>query len=189
VAGKIADNQIKKSNVMKFIPLFFLFVGVSIGLKAQDSAKLISAHQQKLKEAMLYTLEVAEKMPEAQYGYRPTPEEMSFGEQLLHLGDNLVWLSSSFLAEMPLPHRSKVEGQAMNKAEVMRLLAESYGFVLRELEVLDAKSLTKEFPWKGGVMNKIQFLNLIQDHQTHHRAQAIVYLRLNQVVPPPYRGW
>lgn len=174
---------------MKLIPFFFLFAGVSIGLKAQDSAILISAHQQKLTEAMRYTLEVAEKMPEAQYGYRPTPEEMSFGEQLLHLGDNLVWLSSSFLAEKPLSHRSKVEGQDVSKVEVMRLLTESYDFALRQLEELDAESLTKEFPWRGGVMNKIQFLNLIQDHQTHHRAQAIVYLRLNQVVPPAYRGW
>ena len=162
--GKIVDNQIKKCNAMKFIPFLFLFVGVSIGLKAQDSAILISAHQQKLTEAMRYTLEVAEKMPEAQYGYRPTPEEMSFGEQLLHLGDNLVWLSSSFLAEKPLPHRSKVEGQDVSKVEVMRLLTESYDFALRQLEELDAKSLTREFPWRAGVMNKIQFLNLIQMH-------------------------
>jgi uncharacterized damage-inducible protein DinB len=170
-----------------FFPLF-LFVSSSV-VFAQSPSSLVIAHQQKLAEAMLYTLEVAEKMPEAQYGYRPTAEEMSFGEQLLHLGDNLVWLSSSFLTEKPLPHRSKVEGQAMNKSEVIRLLADSYGFALRELEELDVKSLTKEFPWRGGVMNKIQFLNLIQDHQTHHRAQAIVYLRLNQLAPPPYRGW
>ena len=172
----------------KKLAILFFFLGFGSAM-AQEAEALIKAHHQKQKEAMLYTLEVAEKMPEAQYGYRPTPEEMSFGEQLLHLGDNLVWLSSSFLAEKPLPHRSKVEGQDVSKVEVMRLLTESYDFALRQLEELDAKSLTKEFPWRGGVMNKIQFLNLIQDHQTHHRAQAIVYLRLNQVVPPAYRGW
>ena len=175
-------------NLGKKLALLFLFLGFGSAM-AQEAEVLLKAHHQKLTEAMLYTLEVAEKMPEAQYGYRPTPEEMSFGEQLLHLGDNLVWLSSNYLGEKPLPHRSKVEGQAINKAEVMRLLSESYGFAFRELEELDAKSLTREFPWRAGVMNKIQFLNLIQDHQTHHRAQAIVYLRLNQVVPPPYRGW
>lgn len=175
-------------NLGKKLALLFLFLVFGSAM-AQEAEVLLKAHHQKLKEAMLYTLEVAEKMPEAQYGYRPTPEEMSFREQLLHLGDNLVWLSSNYLGEKPLPHRSKVEGQALNKAEVMRLLSESYGFALRELEQLDAKSLTREFPWRAGVMNKIQFLNLIQDHQTHHRAQAIVYLRLNQVVPPLYRGW
>jgi uncharacterized damage-inducible protein DinB len=175
-------------NLGKKLAILFFFLGFGSAV-AQEAEVLLKAHHLKLKEAMLYTLEVAEKMPEAQYGYRPTAEEMSFGEQLLHLGDNLVWLSSSFLAEKPLPHRPKVEGQAMNKAEVIRLLADSYGFALRELEELDVKSLTKEFPWRGGVMNKIQFLNLIQDHQTHHRAQAIVYLRLNQLAPPNYRGW
>ncbi|OYY03206.1 MAG: DinB family protein, partial [Sphingobacteriia bacterium 35-40-5] len=35
----------------------------------------------------------------------------------------------------------------------------------------------------------VQFLNLIQDHQTHHRAQLIVYLRLNMLNPPNYTGW
>lgn len=167
---------------------FFLFVSSSV-VFAQSLSSLVLAHQQKLAEAKLYTLAVAEKMPAEQYGYRPTAEEMSFGEQLLHLGDNLVWLSSNYLGERPISHRPRVEGQDVDKAEVLGLLSESYDFALQQLEQLDAESLSKEFPWKGGLMNKIQFLNLIQDHQTHHRAQAIVYLRLNQVVPPPYRGW
>lgn len=167
---------------------FFLFFSSSV-VFAQSLSSLVLAHQQKLAEAKLYTLAVAEKMPAEQYGYRPTAEEMSFGEQLLHLGDNLVWLSSNYLGERPISHRSRVEGQDVDKAEVLGLLSESYDFALQQLEQLDAESLSKEFPWKGGLMNKIQFLNLIQDHQTHHRAQAIVYLRLNQVVPPPYRGW
>lgn len=170
--------------------LFFLLIlFVSSVVLAQGPSLLVVAHQQKLTEAKLYTLAVAEKMPAEHYGYRPTSEEMSFGEQLLHLGDNLVWLSSNYLVERPMPHLPKVEGQDLDKAEVLRVLSESYDFALQQVAQLDAESLSKEFPWRGGLMNKIQFLNLIQDHQTHHRAQAIVYLRLNQVVPPPYRGW
>lgn len=54
---------------------------------------------------------------------------------------------------------------------------------------MQATSLTKEFDWSGRKLNKIQFLNLIQDHQTHHRAQLLVYLRLNNLTPPRYSGW
>lgn len=171
--------------------LFFslILVVYSPVVFAQGPSPLVIAHQKKLTEAKWYTLAVAEKMPVEHYGYRPTSEEMSFGEQLLHLGDNLVWLSSNYLGERPMSHLPKVEGQDVDKAEVLRVLAESYDFALQQLEQLDAESLSKEFPWRDGAMNKIQFLNLIQDHQTHHRAQAIVYLRLNQLVPPAYRGW
>jgi uncharacterized damage-inducible protein DinB len=38
-------------------------------------------------------------------------------------------------------------------------------------------------------MNKLQILNLLNDHQTHHRAQLIVYLRINGIKPPDYVGW
>ena len=47
----------------------------------------------------------------------------------------------------------------------------------------------KEFNWNGGKLNKYQFLNLIQDHQTHHVGQLIVYLRINNIEPPKYIGW
>ncbi len=38
-------------------------------------------------------------------------------------------------------------------------------------------------------MTERQIINLMNDHLTHHRAQAIVYLRLNGVMPPKYVGW
>jgi len=30
---------------------------------------------------------------------------------------------------------------------------------------------------------------LLNDHQTHHRGQLVVYLRLNGIKPPAYIGW
>ncbi len=38
-------------------------------------------------------------------------------------------------------------------------------------------------------MNKLQINNPMQDHQTHHRAQLLNYLRLNGIKPPAYIGW
>src|SRR5258706_15795431 len=32
------------------------------------------------------TVAVAETMPDAGYGFKPNPEEMSFGEQIVHIG-------------------------------------------------------------------------------------------------------
>lgn len=77
----------------------------------------------------------------------------------------------------------------MDKEQVLKLVANAYDYALKAMLDLDEKTLSKEFNWSGGKMNKFQFLNLIQDHQAHHVGQIIVYLRLNGIVPPKYIGW
>jgi uncharacterized damage-inducible protein DinB len=77
----------------------------------------------------------------------------------------------------------------MSKKQVMQFLNDAYEYGLKAMVELDEKSLSKEFNWNGGKLNKYQFLNLIQDHQTHHVGQLIVYLRINNIEPPKYIGW
>lgn len=150
---------------------------------------IIEAHLSKLLGAKDYTLEVAEAMPESLFSYKPTEEEMSFGEQLVHIADNLIWLSSNYIGENPSAERKKLDANMLSKEEIIKIVGDAYDFAIHQISSQTADTLTKEFDWRGGKFNKIQFLNLIQDHQTHHRAQLVVYLRLNQIKPPAYRGW
>ena len=46
-----------------------------------------------------YLLEIAEAMPEANYNFKPTERQMSFKEQLLHIRQNMVWLSETYFME------------------------------------------------------------------------------------------
>jgi uncharacterized damage-inducible protein DinB len=41
---------------------------------------------------------------------------------------------------------------------------------------------------KMGELSRYWALHLILDHATHHRGQAVVYLRLNGIKPPEYRA-
>jgi uncharacterized damage-inducible protein DinB len=173
--------------IRPFLFLALLFLGFSQVSFAADP--VLDAHKSKLQGAKEYTLEVAHAMPEELYSYTPTADEMSFGEQLVHLADNLTWLSSTFLSENPLDRTEKPKAATMSKAEIIQLVSDAYDFAINQIDAQNPELLGKEFDWRGGKMNKIQFLNLIQDHQTHHRAQVIVYLRLNQIKPPAYRGW
>ena len=52
-----------------------------------------------------------------------------------------------------------------------------------------AAQLEEKVEFFAGPMNKRQILTLLNDHQTHHCGQLIVYLRLKGVKPPDYRGW
>ena len=133
---------------------------------------------------------MAEKLPEVKYDFKPVKEEMSFKEQLVHQGENIYWLSSTYLKEAPSPLKGKkIISNEMNKKEVIQFVQDAYEYGIKAMSEVDENSLTKEFNWNGGKLNKYQFLNLIQDHQAHHVGQLIVYLRLNGIEPPKYIGW
>ena len=77
----------------------------------------------------------------------------------------------------------------MDKQNILAFINDAYEYAISALTQLDTNTLSKEFKWDEGKLNKYQILNLVQDHQTHHVGQLIVYLRLNNVEPPKYIGW
>jgi uncharacterized damage-inducible protein DinB len=173
----------------KNIILLSLILAATVSGFAQDSL-LIKSHVIKLTNAKAYTLEAAKLMPEVSYNFKPVKDEMTFKEQLLHIGKNIYWLSSTYLAETKDPVKNmKLNTDSMSKEQVMKFLGEAYDHAIGSFQELDTKTLAKEFSWQRGKMNKIQFMNLVQDHQTHHRGQLMVYLRLNNIQPPAYTGW
>lgn len=150
----------------------------------------IRAALTKLEHAREYTLKVANLMPEANYSFKPTSSEMSFGEQLLHLSANLGWLSSSYLTtkgeENPV---TKPDAKIQKKEDIIQVLNKAYDYTISTLQNFNAVTLADNVKFFAGPMTKLQIINLINDHQTHHRAQLLVYLRLNDIKPPDYVGW
>ncbi len=168
--------------------LTFLITVSSQGM-AQSADKLfLAAAIKKLKDSREYTLEVARLMPAADYGFEPVPEEMSFARQLLHLSQNLGWLTSSYLKGEANPV-GKPEMKLNQKDSVIAVLTRVYDYALDALEKFPAGDLKNEVSFFAGPMNKLQIINLMNDHQTHHRAQLLVYLRLKGIRPPDYVGW
>lgn len=151
---------------------------------------LLSSHVEKLKNAKLYTLAVINLMPEALFDFKPIADEMTFKEQIVHIGQNLFWLSSKYIAEEANPSpETKAELNKRSKVELLTFISNAYDYAMKSCTKINSQNLAKQAIFFAGPKNKYQFLNLIQDHQTHHRAQIIVYLRLNGIKPPDYVGW
>lgn len=142
----------------------------------------------KLQNSKEYTLKVASLMPEEKYGFKPVQDEMSFGEQLLHISANLGWLTSSYITNSKSTV-TKPATQVQKKEEIIQVLNKTYDFSITALKSFDASHLADTVSFFAGPKTKLQIINLISDHQTHHRAQMIVYLRLNGIKPPEYTGW
>lgn len=174
---------------MKFIVTIITFFLTSSLLMAQAiDTMFLKATITKLKNAKEYTLQVANLLPAEKYNYKPSKEEMEFGKQLLHISENLCWLSSSYLTDNKNP-LTEADGKLTSKKDIITIVIKAYDFSIDALQNFDTKALADTVKFFAGPMNKLQIINLIQDHQTHHRAQLLVYLRLNDIRPPQYIGW
>lgn len=143
----------------------------------------------KLKTAAEYTLSVAQIMPAENYAFKPSADEMSFGRQLLHLSQNLGWLSSYYLNNEDKNPVRESDLKLQQKDSIIAVVNKTYKYALQILEHFPPDKLDDTVSFFAGPMNKLQIINLLNDHQTHHRGQLVVYLRLQGIKPPPYVGW
>ncbi|AXT59227.1 DinB family protein [Aquimarina sp. AD10] len=132
-----------------------------------------------------YTIEVAEKMPMDKYSFRPNTEIRTFGEQIEHLAMAMTYHSKSAI---DVEH-SKFKGDTNSKEEVLDYLKSQFNAVKIALKNTDESKFEESVSFWAGRMTRRKILNLTNDHITHHRAQAILYLRLNKIKAPDYIAW
>ncbi|GGD26520.1 DinB family protein [Flavobacterium orientale] len=171
--------------------LFILLLSVlfcpSVMGQNHDSLFVASALK-KLENSKAYLLQVADMMPADQYAFRPTEEEMRFGDQLLHISSNIGWLCSSYLSDGTNPV-SKSDEKLTTKDSIRAVVVRTYDYAIGVLKQFPSDALGDKVSFFAGPLTKLQIINLLSDHQTHHRGQLLVYLRLSGLTPPRYVGW
>lgn len=166
-----------------------IVICLAFQVRAQYTDTLfLQAALAKLKNAKEYTLKVAALMPAENYSFKPSSDEMSFGKQLLHISENMGWLTSSYLKNEKNPV-GKTDMKLIQKDSIIALVGRTYDYAIQVLENFPASELKDTVPFFAGPMTKLQIINLLNDHQTHHRAQLLVYLRMKGIKPPAYIGW
>lgn len=157
-----------------------------LGVNAQQTTTK-EAFIEKWKNSKTYLIEMAEVMPDSLYDFKPTERQMSFKEQLLHIKGNMDWLSTSYFTASELD-RSK-RSQPTTKEGTITLLQDAFDATIEIIEATSEETLKDTVAFFSGPKSKLQILNLLQDHVTHHRGQLVVYLNLNNIEPPKYIGW
>ena len=151
---------------------------------AQDI--VIDAFLEKWENSKNYLIQIAETMPEEKYGFTPTPREMSFKEQLIHIQQNMDWIVGYFEKDVLEAEISTLQN---DKARLIANLTSSFDTVYNVIKGYRLEDLGNTVDFFAGKKTKLQMLNLLQDHVSHHRGQLIVYLNLNDLKPPAYVGW
>ncbi|MBX2871869.1 MAG: DinB family protein [Saprospiraceae bacterium] len=170
---------------MKYFIALTFCSAFTILLPAQQA--FLDEFQQKWKNAEAYTLESIELMPEEALDYKPTEEQRSFRDQIIHSCRNMIWLSSSYLGGDK--SGIDVNQKGLTKADLIDLVKTCFQRSGEAAANLKPDDLEEKVSFFAGPMSKRQILVLMNDHSTHHRAQMLVYLRLKGLTPPKYRGW
>jgi uncharacterized damage-inducible protein DinB len=168
---------------MKYLVLIFALF--SLNTFAQNET--VEAFLEKWENSKNYLIEIAQAMPEEKYDFKPTEREMSFGEQMVHIKGNMDWLGTTYFTTEKFD--KKKDENVYSKDEIILMLEESFDNVSEIIKNTETESLNEKVEFFAGPKTRLQILNLLQDHVTHHRGQLIVYLNLNEITPPKYIGW
>lgn len=175
----------------KFIWMLIALMGISGKVVAQTEHRdaFTEDFLPVWERAQSYMLAVAEAMPEEKYSYQPTPEVFSFGQQIMHVAANLQSLTASYIQGTQVEaFDSKAEGKT--KEEIIQHLKDAFVVVNQAMKSLPEGAEEDEVLLFNKLqVNKKRVFLLMRDHMTHHRAQMILYLRLNGIEPPAYVGW
>ena len=176
---------------MKQIVLWALIIflsSFSLQLYAQKS-DYIKEYLERLENSRKYLVLVAETMPEDKYGFKATPESLSFEENLMHIAWAMDWHSQSLMGarearDWDTDTELKVDNKS--KQEMIANINRTFDITIAFIQNFEVDKLEERLDYFGSDRTKRQVLMLLADHITHHRAQMLVSMRLNGIKPPRY---
>ncbi len=162
---------------------FLLFMAVAPFARAQSATADLVKEWERAKN---YTKAYLDAMPDSGYDFRPVADMRSFAEQMLHLTDaNFGFCSAATGAKSPYAQGELEKSSDKSKANVTKLVLAGYDFVIDNLKKMTPAKLNEPIKlFDHFDMTRGQAMNKDFEHQTHHRGQTTVYLRLEGVKPP-----
>lgn len=125
-----------------------------------------------LENSRSYTMAVAEAMPVAEYDFKPAGGGWNFRELLHHIAYGIQWWEENYIKGTQTTWDQPATKP--DKQDIIRYLETSY----KSVKATIAKQKLSDDAIKG--------FHATIDHITHHRGQAVVYLRCKGLTPPEY---
>ncbi|RYY31742.1 MAG: damage-inducible protein DinB [Sphingobacteriaceae bacterium] len=168
---------------VKLLTMLCLFLGLTGFVKAQNTtADMVKEWER----AKAYTKEYLDVMPDDKYNLKPTPESRSFADQMLHLADANYGLTAVATGDKSPFELGALEKSAdKTKAAVTKAVMDSYDFVINIIKKFPVEKYSEQIKVFGKFdMSRGMALAKSFEHQTHHRGQTTVYIRLAGAKPP-----
>lgn len=152
---------------------------LAAGFKAQTADPLSSDIKQAYDSVKKNLLAAADKVPESDYNFKPTPEVRSFAEVLGHAAT--AQLRTCGAINSTETHGSPNE---TSKQQLVATLKESFAACDKAYEALTDANAAEIVKLPRGQKTRLGALAGVVNHDTEQYAILSVYMRLKGVVPP-----
>ncbi len=132
-----------------------------------------------------YLLAAAEQMPEADYGFKPTPQVRSFGQLIGHIANAQTMICSAAMGETPQGGRNWEE--VTEKAALIEALRGSNAVCERAHGQSDEAAM-QTIRMFGQDRTRLGALVLNAAHNFEHYGNIVTYMRIKGMVPPSSQG-
>ncbi len=169
----------------------FLVAIVFIAQHPAGNAQPITSDQIKAQmvadwqRAKTYTVAYINAMPANKYSFHPVDSiKRTFAQQMLHLASgNILLMSKATDATPPSFFGYDIEdgSGSQSKDSVMYYVTASYDYCIKAVQNSDVNKWGETIE---GLITRFAFMNKAFEHQTHHRGQCTIYIRLQGIRPP-----
>jgi uncharacterized damage-inducible protein DinB len=170
---------------------FFAFIFSCSSYAQALSSEDIKAQMVKdWERAKAYTVDYLNKMPADKYSFKAVDSIRSFAQQMLHLAQgNVLLMSAASDQQPPAFAKSDLEhsAAAQKKDSVMYYVTASYDYCIDAVKTSDVNKWGEKKKLFGLEDTRFAFMLKTFEHQTHHRGQTTIYIRLLGIIPPQER--
>jgi uncharacterized damage-inducible protein DinB len=130
-----------------------------------------------------YVTQAAEDMPEAKYGFKPTPDVRSFGELIAHVAGSQYMFCAAATGDSARAEDDIEKKKMTGKAELVAAMRASNEYCARAYHQTDDASAAKVKLF-GQEQTRLYALMINATHDAEHYGNIVTYMRLNNMVPP-----
>ena len=128
-----------------------------------------------------YILKSADKMPESNYAFKPSPEVRNYGAVLGHLADDQYFFCSAAKGEKK---DTQIEKEVTTKADLVEALKAAFAYCDPVYDGLTDAAGPTMMKFGRGERSLSGILNFNVAHDFEHYGNLITYLRIKGLVPP-----
>jgi uncharacterized damage-inducible protein DinB len=184
-----------RKTILKAIVLItgISFYFVSWSQTSNHTLSLMDVKDQMVQDwerAKAYTIDYLNTMPAEKYTYKPNDSVRTFAGHMLHLAMVNVLFMATANDLQPLPWAQLARQNsptAQNKDSVMYYVTASYDFAINAVKNSDVTKWGEVKTVLSHQVTRLALMNKIFEHQTHHRGQTTIYIRMQNITPPNER--
>jgi len=177
----------KKNFLLLALPFCMLcLLGKNTSAQAVTSEDIKAQMVKDWQRAKDYTAEYLNAMPADKYSFKAVDSLRSFAQQMLHLASGNVFLMQNATDQKPPFMRGDLEKSAgaQSKDSVMYFVNASYDYCINAVKATDVAKWGEKKSLMKNDVTRLALMMKTFEHQTHHRGQTTIYIRLVGIRPP-----